>query len=152
MIVLAVDIAEEGSEFTQNGGGDRTRGEEGAGFAVGLDLAFDEEFVFLDFEAVAVEKLAKFRGGGSLEDGAHPRAVGSGTDGVGRGAAAVQEGQSIDEDGLAGAGFAGEEIKPAAKADADAFDDGVVFDDQLEEQGTILTDVGGAGRVRGNST
>ena len=45
------------SEFAKEGSGYGSAGDEGSGFAVGLDFAFDQQFAVFDFDAGGVEEL-----------------------------------------------------------------------------------------------
>ena len=64
------------------------------------------------------------------------RPIGSGADHFGRRAAAEQQAQGVDDDRLAAAGFAGQQVQPAVKANAEALDDRVVFDGEFGDHVT----------------
>ena len=49
--------------------------------------------------------------------------------------AAHQQGQRVDKDGFARAGFAGEQVEAGAERGDGVIDDGVVFSAQLDEHG-----------------
>jgi hypothetical protein len=56
-------------------------------------------------------------------------------DEIGRSLLAEQQGESVDEDGLARPGFAGQEVQARAEFHHHVIDDSVVFDAKLEQHG-----------------
>ena len=76
-----------------------------------------------------------FGAGSGLEDAGDDGFVGAVADDVGRGFAAHEEGERVDEDGFACAGFAGEEVEAGTERGDGVIDDGVVFSAQFDEHG-----------------
>ena len=76
-----------------------------------------------------------------LEDARDPRALRSAAHHFGRGAAAEQQAQRVHHDRFAAAGFARQQIQAAMEAHADALDDGVVFDRQLDQHSSSSTGI-----------
>ena len=74
-----------------------------------------------------------FGAGRGLEDAGDDGLVGAVADHVGRGFAAHQQGQRVDEDGFARAGFAGEQVEAGTERGDGVIDDGVVFSAQFDE-------------------
>jgi len=126
-----VDQGELGCELAQDADGCRLVIDEDATLSVGRDLAAEQNVVGLGVDAVGFED-----GSGSgceLEDAADDGFVGSVADEVGRGFAAEQEREGVDEDRLAGSGFAGEEVEAAAEPGLRPIDDGVIFGTQFQQ-------------------
>ena len=59
--------------------------------------------------------------------------VGAGADHVRGSFFAEQQGERVDEDGFAGAGFAGQEIQPGGELYRQVVDDRVIFKSQFDE-------------------
>ncbi len=68
-----------------------------------------------------------------FEDGGHYRLVGSMSNCVGGSLVAQQQGESVNQDGLSGAGFAGQQVEAGPKLDGDVVNDRVVFDSQFQQ-------------------
>ena len=112
VLVLAVQLDEVGRHLAQHrGGGQRAVDERPAPPGCG-DLPADQD-------------LAAVR---PLEDRLDGRGVGAGADQVGRGAAAQQEPDRFDEDGLARPGLAGEGGEARIEVDLNGFDHRQVAD------------------------
>ena len=133
LIVLSVDVGEVGGEILEQGRGDGAAADERARLSIGLDFALDEQLAVFDFEAGGVEQAADRGVVPYVEDAGDACAGFSGADHFIRCAAAEEEAQSVDDDRLAAAGFAGEEVEAGVEVHAQPLDDGVVFDDELEE-------------------
>jgi len=133
LIVLAVDVAEVRCELPEKRGGDGAAAEKGAGLAGGLDFAFQQQLAVFDFDAVGFHEIEEGGGLGGFKDACDAGLFGSGADHVGRSAATVEETEGVHKDGLAAAGFAGEQVETFMEANAEPLDDGVVFDDELQE-------------------
>ena len=95
----------------QRAGGRQRAVDERAAAALRGDLAADEQL----FAA-------------ALEDRFDGRGVLAGADEVARGAAAEQQADGLDEDRLAGAGFAGQDVQAGVELDLDRVDDREVLD------------------------
>ena len=91
-----------------------------------ISLAFGVDAVFFE---------DGFGAGRGLEDAGDDGLVGAVADHVGGGFAAHEQGERVDEDGFAGAGFAGEQIEAGAERGDGVIDDGVVFSAQFDEHG-----------------
>ena len=149
LIVLAVDVAEEGSEFLQKGGGNGAAIEEGARLTVGQDFAFEDQFVFGGFDAGMLENGGEGGGLGLFEDAGDAGAFGAAAHHFGRGAATEEQAEGVDDDGFAGAGLAGEEVQTRVEADAESLDDGVVFNQQFDQHAeTTIIAAGGGKEVK----
>lgn len=133
LVVLAVDVAEEGGDVAEEGDGDGAGGGEGAGFASGEEFALDEEFAVFGFEAGGSEKGLEAGIGGQGEEARDESAGGAGSDHLGGGASAEQEAEGVDDERLAGAGFAGEGVETGVQAKTEAFDDGKVLDGEFDQ-------------------
>ena len=121
VLVLAVKVDEAGGQVAQRGGRREGAVDERAAAALRGDLAADEQFV--------ARRLV-------LEDRLERGAVLARPDEVGRGAAAEEQADRLDEDRLAGAGFAGQDVEARAELDLDRFDDGQVSDGEEPEHAT----------------
>ena len=111
--------------------------DEDAGLAGREDLAAKNDLVGVGVEAVG------FEGGGEgfrigVEESSDDGAVAAVANDVGRRFFAEEQGEGVDEDGLASAGFAGQEVKAGAALHDHVVDDGVVFDAKLEQQERAL--------------
>src|SRR5690606_29426250 len=91
--------------------------DEGAAAALCGDLAFEDQ-------------VAAVRG---VEDGLYGGDILAGADEVGRRPAADEQADAGDEHGLAGAGFAGEDVEARTELHLDLFDDGQVPDLQVAQ-------------------
>src|SRR5690606_27548718 len=89
-----------------------------------LLLTLDVEFAVLQLEAGLVEQLDEFGGRLGFEDAGDARSIGALADDVRRAAPAHQQRQSADDDRLAAAGLAGEQVESRAKVYLQAVDDG----------------------------
>ena len=105
--------------------------DEDAALAGGEDFAAQDDVVARGVDAVVFED--GFGVGRGLEDAGDDGLVGAVADDFDGGFAAHQQGQRIDEDGFAGAGFAGEQIETGAEEGDGVIDDGVVFSAQFDE-------------------
>ena len=120
-------------ELLQHGNGGGLVIDEDAAFAVGEDFAAEDDFRAFGVDAVFLQR--GFGAGGGLEDAGNDGLVGAVADHVGGGLAAHQQGQRVDQDGFAGAGFAREQIEPRAEDGDGVVDDGVILGAELDEHG-----------------
>jgi len=74
-----------------------------------------------------------FSTGGGLKNAGYDGFVGTVTDHVGRGFAAHQQREGVDEDRLSRAGFAREQVKARAEDGDGVINDGIIFSAQLDE-------------------
>ena len=128
---LRVDEGEFGRELLEDGDGGGLVVDEDAALAGGEDFAAQNDLGAFGVDAVFFEDgLGAGRG---LEDAGDDGLVGAVADDFGGGFAAHQQGQRIDEDGFACAGFAGEQVEAGAERGDGVIDDGVVFSAQFDE-------------------
>ena len=120
MLVLAVQIDQDAGQLAERRAGGERAVDEGAAAALRRDLAPQDHFP-------AVRRV---------EDGLDRRRVLPGPDEVGRGAAADQQPDGADEDGLAGAGLAGQDVQAGLELELEAVDDGQIADGEEAEHET----------------
>ena len=132
---LRVDQGELGRELLEDGDGGGLVVDEDAAFAGGEDFAAQNDVGAFGVDAVFFED--GFGAGRGLEDAGDDGLVGAVADDVGGGFAAHEQGQRVDEDGFAGAGFAGEQVEAGAERGDGVIDDGVVFSAQFDEHDLI---------------
>jgi len=111
LIVLAVDVGEQGGEFPEQGSRHRPAADKGARFAAGEDFALDEQLSVFGFEAGGVEQAADRALVAHFEDTGHASAGFAGANHVGGCAPAEQEAQGVDDDRLAAARLAGQQVQ-----------------------------------------
>ena len=133
---LRVDEGQLGRELLEDRDGGGLVVDEDAAFAGGENFAAENDVGAFGIDAVFFED--GFGAGRGLEDAGDDGFFRAVADHVGRGFAAHEEGQRVDEDGLAGAGFAGEEVEAGAERGDGVIDDGVVFSAQLDEHRSDL--------------
>ena len=132
---LGVNESQLGSESAEDGDSSGLVVDVNAALAVGKDFAAEDDFVGIDVDAVGFEdELGAWSG---FKDAREDSAVGSMTDDAGGGFLAHEEGESVDEDGFAGAGFAGEEIEAGAEAGDGVIDDGIILSSEFEQHGRL---------------
>jgi len=85
------------------------------------------------FHARLVEQFAQGRGSRRFEDARDACAGCIGTHHVRRRTTAEQQAQSIDNDRLAAARLAGQQIQSRMEAHTNAFDNGVIFNNEFEQ-------------------
>ncbi len=107
MLVLAVQLDQARGQILERAGGRERAVDERAAAALRGDLAPDEQFV-----AVRLSKIASTVGD-----------LFAGPDEVAGGAAAEQQADGLDEDRLAGAGLAGQDVEARLELDLDRVDD-----------------------------
>ena len=108
-----MDEGQLGGELLEDGDGGGLVVDEDAALAGGEDFAAEDDVVAFGVDAVFFED--GFGAGGGLEDAGDDGFVRAVADNVGRGFAAHQQGERIDEDGFARAGFAGEQVEAGAE-------------------------------------
>ena len=134
-LVLAVDLGEQGADLAQALYGDLLAIEVGARFAFTGDHATHDELV-VGLDALLGEPAAHRRVGGAKVEGRDDLCPGSiVADGLGTGSSAHGELQRVDEDGLSGAGLAGEHGQSVVQFDLDGIDDREIPDLQVGEHG-----------------
>ena len=114
MFVLPVQIDELAAEVAERGRGGERVVDERAAAPLGGNLASDD-----DFAAVS-----------AIEHGLDGGRRFSGADKVGAGAAADEQVDGFDENGLAGSGFTGEKVESGLELDLEPIDHGEVSDSQ----------------------
>ena len=128
-----MDQGQLGSELAEDGDGGRLIVDEDATLAGGQNLAAHDDVVTGGVDAVFFQNgLGVVRG---FKDAGHDGLVGAVADDLDGGFAAHEQGQRVDQDGFARAGFAGEQVKPRAEVGNGVIDDGVVFSTQFDEHG-----------------
>ena len=108
-LALGVDKGELRGKLLEDGDGGGLVVDEDAAFAVGLDFAAEDDLVAGGVDAVVLED--GFSAGGGLKDAGDDGFVCAVADEVSGGFAAHEEGERVDKDGFAGAGFAGEQVE-----------------------------------------
>src|SRR2546427_10418203 len=124
---LAVQVHEQGAELGQDAHSGGAAVDPGAGAAFRRDLALQDEAPVLRLHAEVGEGRHAFKRAfdhGLWRAGAHD---------IGRGALAEQQGEGVDEHGLAGAGLAGEDVQAGDEGERDVGDDGKIADAQLRQ-------------------
>ncbi len=128
---LGVNQRQFGRQFLEHRDRGRLVIHEDAPFAVGQDFSAQDNLGALGVDAVFFQN--GLGAGGGLEHAGNRGFVGAVPDDVGGGLAAHQQGERVDQDGFAGAGFAGEEIEPRAEDGDGVVDDGVILGSELDE-------------------
>ena len=82
------------------------------GFALGGNLAPQNQQAFLGFNPLLLQQLVQLRAPGYVEHTFDDRFPGAGAYRLGRGALAQQQRERTDDDGFARAGFAGQRVQP----------------------------------------
>ena len=135
-VVLPVDVDEPAAQFPQDSGGGRHPVDAAAALALGGDLPGQQQLV-----AALIARLfqAVLDGGGHLLEGRPDhRLGGAGADQL-TGSAAAQNGiDGVDQDRLAGAGLAGQDVQSLFKVDVGLLDDGHIFDLQAAQHDLSL--------------
>ena len=127
-VVLAVDVEEVGAELAEDGGGDGLHVDAADGFAVGGQLALDVEGVVLVAAEPEFVELPAQLGGEAGKDGADEAFFGAAANEFAAGALAHDGADGVDDDGLTGAGFAGEDGQAVAELDVGLFNHCDIFD------------------------
>src|SRR5690349_16766260 len=94
---------------------------------IAVNLAADNEIV-VGGDAQLLEKLGELRRPRHREDAFDPRLASLGANDVWAQPVAQEPANGVDDDGLAGAGLAGEDDQARAQLDVHVVDDGKVFD------------------------
>ena len=131
-VVLAVDLHQVLAQPPEEGAGDQLAADGAAPGAGRRDLPPDQQAVR---RIDAVQPLLPQDGphravGGHLEQALHRRLGLPGPDQLGRGARPRQQAHRVDDDGLARAGFAGDDVQAGPELDFQVLDDGDVADVQ----------------------
>lgn len=137
VVVLAVEIDEEASDFAEGADGDGSGVEADGGAAVGGDVALDDEASVFEFDAFLGAEGESEGVGAEVGDKADGAFASSGADKVAVGASAEGEADTVDEEGFAGAGLAGEGREAGPEFKAGLVDDGDIFDGELKEHGFL---------------
>jgi hypothetical protein len=124
-LVLPVHHGQERRQLAQRVRGHQRAVDGGAALAGGLHLPPDDDLVVVRGQAETLDRLA---GAPALDHRLHHGAVGAGPDELARSARAEDQPERIDEDGLAGAGFAGEEGQPRPQLQLGARDERYITD------------------------
>ena len=114
MGVLAVDVDKELADLTHLLRGGRRTVDVAARPAAGVEDAAQQQFV-VGFEVVGGEPGADLRKPAEREGSRNFGLVAAGADDAGIGTVAERQGQRIDQDRLAGAGFPGQRTKTGRK-------------------------------------
>jgi len=136
VIVGTVEIHQAVSDAFQGLKGGRLIVEGDAPGTVGLErTADDEPMGIIAGQIQLLEERRSRRGVGEGEDGFHLRSIGAGPDEGFIGAFAQEEGESSNEDGLAGSGFTGEYVEARAEFDGQLFDKGQMSNPERFQHG-----------------
>jgi hypothetical protein len=133
MLVLSMDVHQLLSEPLEQGNGHGRIVDERAVAAGARELPSDHHLSVLSREPGLAEHRRRAAILRSVEHRLHRGRLGIGPDDVGLGARTTQEQERVDEDRLAGAGLAGENVQAGRKDDGDVFDNREVPDPQLAE-------------------
>ena len=135
-VVLAMDAQQPGRDVPHHGGGGRHSVDPAGSLAVGADLAVKQQvlggLVAAGFQLGTDRCRDLFKGGpdtGFVCTAAHK---------FPGGAVAEDRVDGINEDRLAGAGFAGQHVKAGGKANPGLFDHRHIFDFQLCQHAAFL--------------
>ncbi len=132
LIVLAVDIRQIRAEIAEQRGGHGAAAQEGAGLAACQNFALHQQLAVFDFDAGGLQQAAD----GAvlhLEGACHAGARSAGAHHVSGSARAEEQAEGVDDDGFAAAGLTGKEVEAVVELDAEALDDGQIFDHEFEE-------------------
>jgi len=139
MFMLAVQVDEFGAELAQYADGYVAAVVKDGVLALAGKVAAEDEGPVFERYALVVQDGAYAGIGGDVEDGLDPEGFAAAADGVAVGPTSQQGTQGVDENGFAGAGFAGENVEPAGKFDARMFDEGEIGDGQrFQHRGSSL--------------
>ena len=135
-IVLTVDVDQPTAQFTQNGCRGWHPVDTAAAFALGGDLAAEQQC----FRALVAGllKLIQHSRRHLLKGGADHRLCSPGAHQVLRGAVAKDRIDGIDQDGFARTGLAGQYIQPRFKVHLRLLDHGNIFNLQAAQHGFVL--------------
>ena len=127
VLVLAVQIDERAGGLAERRAGDERAVDEGPAAPLRRDFAADDHFAAV----------------GLLEDRLDGRGLLAGPDELGAGASADEQSDRADEDGFAGAGFAGQDVEAGREFELESIDDGEVGDAEEPDHGgsPILSDL-----------
>jgi hypothetical protein len=112
--VLAMNIDQRFGHFTQLLDGHRRAVKIGTRTAVGIQNATQEQYA-LRIQVVRPQPVRRRRGSGKVKLGIHFRTFAAGPNEAGVGAIAQGERQGVDQDRLAGTGFAGQRAESRLK-------------------------------------
>ena len=118
MFVLPVHFEQASGQIAQGARGGQRAVDERAAAALRGDLAADDHVLLP-----------------GVEDGLDGRELLAGSHEIARRAGAEQQADRLDEDGLAGAGFTGQDGEPRLEVDLEPFDDGQVLNAQKAQHG-----------------
>ncbi len=132
--MLGGDVGELGGE-----GGELARGAEaavevGAGAAVVVDDAADDEVALAAYTG-GLELGEEAVGAAHVEEGFDLGLARAGAHLLGRGAAAEDEGEGADDDRLAGAGLTGEDVEAALEGELELLHQNEVLDPKGDQHG-----------------
>ena len=133
VLVLAVDLHQLIAEARQEAEGGRRVAHESAAPAAPAPPAPDDELPVLRRVAQVLEDAGNLPAGIDVEDGLHGRRLGVRADQVGLRAGAQEQQDGVDEDGLAGARLAGQDIEAGSERDGDFFDHREALHSKLTE-------------------
>ena len=132
-LMLAVDLRQRFADGSQNLQRYLLAVEIGPRLTLAREDTANDEFV-VGLDALLLEQREQRLGCRvDLEGRGDLGAIGAVPDGLGTAASAHRELQRIDQDGLSGAGFAGEYGEPSREVDFDGIDDGEVSDVQVRQ-------------------
>ena len=129
LFVLPIDLHEGVAELREQGEGRRRAVDVDAPLPRAGEMAADEDLVAV----VEPERLAQRVRDGALEQSFDHGLVGVGADEVGAAARAAQQRQRLQEDALAGAGLAADDVEALAEAERHFVDDRDLADAQLAQ-------------------
>ena len=140
VLVLAEEGEQPPAEQLQVGGGRGAAGDEGAGPPAGRDPAAEHDL--LGALRQPLGQLGQLRlleqPRGQVEDALDPGLLGPGPDDLRFRLAAHQQVERVGEDGLAGAGLAGDRVQPLAQPQLGPLDQQQVLDPQLAQHGICV--------------
>ena len=133
-LVLGVDDRQVRSKLLEHGHRCRLVVDEDASLAAGGDLAPQDELAVIGVASMPLASSAATSAGESAsktaDDDGLLRPV---ANGVGGSFVAQQQGERVDEDGLSGAGFAGQQVEAGSELHGHVVNDRVVFDPQFQQ-------------------
>ena len=136
IVMLAVNLDQQGAELALQAGGDRLVVDEGAAAAVGLDDAADDQrLARLPGEPVLVEQGQRRVAGGDLEGDADRRLPLPAAHQSAVRAHAEREPQSVEQDRFSGAGLAGQHAEARPEFEIERFDQHDVADGESGQHG-----------------
>ena len=133
VLLLAVHLDEVVSETLEQSDRHGRVVDECAVSAGARELSTDQQLAVLQGDTGFLQDRPRWRAGGDGEARLDGRSVGIAPNDIGLRACAAYQQEGVDQDGLAGAGLAGEHVEPRSKLDGRAFDDGEVLDAQLSQ-------------------